>query len=236
MNAAPLRLALPVLAALALAVPALAQSPAAQAGAQALSRRCAASGGRPAELSGLVQAVRIGGREATALDPARLTCKGAQPVDCGPFGCKLSIYFEGVAPAFETYVKAWRARGGKLEIMRVGAYCKESSESCSETYRAGADGLELAARGEAKFDRDRAPKPMVRTARGDGAPAKSRAAGGPTGRRLGAGHPSTRGKFDAPSGVPDAAKAPAQTAPAAAPAPGVVAERRRRLDAAPYVP
>jgi hypothetical protein len=219
-----------VLVACLAAAPARAQSVA----AQVLARRCAASGGRPVAQTGLTRAIAIGGQAASALDPQRLTCAGAAPVDCGAFGCKLSIYFDATTPVFETYVKAWRARGGKLEILRVGAYCAGAGESCSETYRREGEGLTLTGKGEAIFARDAAPPPRAKAVRAAKAPPKAaqaaRAARGKPDRR---GARSTRGRFDAAP----AATAPSQATQTAAPvAPAVSAARRRRLDAAPYVP
>lgn len=249
MNRRALAACLSLIACLAATAPAYAQSVAAQAGAEALARRCAAAGGRPREASGLVRAIELAGRPATALDAQRFSCQGAAAVDCGPFGCKLSIYLDGAAPVFETYVKAWRARGGKLEIMRVGAYCAAAGESCSETYQASGGALTLAARGEAKFERDAAPRAVAIShspqpaSRADGrsaAPPRRTAARAAREadvraqmRRDRAGRASTRGRFDANETAVSSAPA---AAPAPPVAPGVTAARRRRLDAAPYVP
>lgn len=230
------------------AAPAAAQSVAAQAGADSLSRRCRASGGTPREAAGLVRMIELGGRAAAALDAQRLVCAGAAPVDCGPFGCKLAIYFGGPVAVFETHVKAWRARGGRLDILRVGAYCAGAGESCSETYKVEGEGLTLAGKGEAKFATDPAPKavasaPRTRAPRQAAAPRRTAASlakerdiraqekAAKSERR--AGRASTRGKFDAPDLA--AASPRASTTPAPV-APGVAAERRRKLDAAPYVP
>jgi hypothetical protein len=216
------------------AAPARAQNLAAQAGAQALARRCMEAGGRPREAAGLVRDVSLGGRAAAALDAQRFTCQGAPPVDCGPFGCKLSIYFDAPTAVFETNVKAWRARGGRLEIVRVGAYCAGPGESCSETYQATGEGLTLAARGTAIFARDAAPRPAAsapvatgarRAARGGArsSPAAARGAGPGASRE-------PRAIFDRET--PSArAVVPAQPL-----SPAESAQRRRRLDAAPYVP
>lgn len=223
-----------VLVACLAAAPARAQSVAAQAGAEGLARRCAASGGRPVAQTGLTRAIAIGGQAASALDPQRMTCAGAAAVDCGPFGCKLSIYFDATTPVFETYVKAWRTRGGKLEILRVGAYCAGAGESCSETYRREGEGLMLAGKGEAIFARDAAPPPRAKAVRAAKAPPKAaQAVTAGRARPDRGGVRSTRGRFDAAP----AATAPSEAAQTVAPvAPDVSAARRRRLDAAPYVP
>lgn len=217
------------------AAPAFAQSVAAQAGAEGLARRCAASGGRPVAQPGLTRAIDLGGQIASALDPQRLTCAGAAPVDCGPFGCKLSIYFAGTTPVFETYVKAWRARGGRLDILRVGAYCASEGESCSETYRREGEELTLAGKGGAVFARDAAPAPAVRLK----PPREMRRTPRTAARGVAGARPTSEGGRAArgPSGPPLEAAAPPAPAQAAAPvAPAISAERRRRLDAAPYVP
>lgn len=208
-----------------------AQNMAAQAGAQTLARRCVEAGGRPKEASGLVRTLTLGGRAAAALDAQRLSCLGATPVDCGPFGCKLSIYFDAPTAVFETYVRSWRARGGRLEIMRVGAYCAGPGESCSETYQATGEGLTLASRGAATFARDPAPRPAVAHARAE---ATTRRAARPSqGAARGAAASAPREPrpiFD--NAVPSArAISPAQPL-----SPAQAAQRRRRLDAAPYVP
>lgn len=238
------------------ALPAQAQSVAAQAGADALSRRCRAAGGTPREAAGLTRAIALSGRAAAALDAQRFSCAGAAAVDCGPFGCKLSIYFGGPVAVFETYVKAWRVRAGRLDILRVGAYCAGPGESCSETYQVTGDALTLVGKGEAKFASDPPPRPAVAArvsqpparagnsrsrlaARGvlaqgvlaQGVLARGRGKTAPKGEP--AGRASTRGTFDGPAGA-SAAAVEAQSAPPAAP--GVAAERRRKLDAAPYVP
>lgn len=241
-TAAMIRAAL-LLALFALPAPqAAAQSVAAQAGADSLSRRCRAAGGTPREAPGLVRMIELGGRAAAALDARRFACAGAAPVECGPFGCKLAIYFGGPVAVFETHVKAWRARGGRLDILRVGAYCAGAGESCSETYKVEGEGLTLAGRGEAKFATDPPPKPVAAAPRAS-APRQAAASlakerdiraqeqAAKSERRPG--RASTRGKFDATEPTPATPRA--RTAPTPV-APGAAAERRRKLDAAPYVP